>query len=133
MRRLADHHRQLLKDSAVSPEVAAERGYFTVEAKRDLEAFGFGRSQQIVPTLAIPIHGVANAEPPWYLHRPDQPRIRDGRSRKYEIPAGRKMSLDIHPRVQANLANPAVPLFVTEGSRKVDALITAQARAPWSE
>lgn len=50
-------------------------------------------------------------------------------ARKYEIPAGRKMSLDIHPRVRPNLANPALPLFVSEGSRKVDALITAGARA----
>ena len=39
------------------------------------------------------------------------------------------MALDIHPRVRANLANPALPLFITEGSKKVDALITAGAGA----
>jgi hypothetical protein len=128
-RELHEQHRRLLEDSAIRDDVATERGYFSVHAKRDLEALGFGRSQQVVPTLMIPIYGVVNGEPPWYIHRPDEPRIKDGRPRKYEIPAGRKMSLDIHPRVRPNLANPALPLFVTEGSRKVDALITAGASA----
>jgi hypothetical protein len=128
-RPLASHHRRLLTDSGISDDVARERGYFTVHAKRDLEALGFGRSQQIVPTLVIPIYGVVKGEPPWFVHRPDNPRIKDGRPRKYEIPAGRKMSLDIHPRVRPKLANPGLPLFITEGSRKVDALITAGARA----
>jgi Domain of unknown function (DUF3854) len=121
--------RELLEASAISDDVARERGYFSVQPKRDLELLGFGRSQQIVPTLVIPIHGVIEGEPPWYVHRPDEPRIKDGRPRKYEIPAGRKMSLDIHSRVRPNLADPALPLFITEGSRKVDALITAGARA----
>ena len=68
-------------------------------------------------------------EPPWFIHRPDETPIKDGRPRKYLIPAGRRMSLDVHPRVRGNLANPQHPLFVTEGSKKVDALITAGARA----
>ena len=39
------------------------------------------------------------------------------------------MSLDVHPRIRANLANPNIPLFITEGSKKVDALISAGAQA----
>jgi hypothetical protein len=39
------------------------------------------------------------------------------------------MSLDVHPRSRPHLANPALPLFITEGSRKADALISAGARA----
>jgi hypothetical protein len=127
---LLDHHRELLVEaSAISPEVVAERGYFSVSAKRDLEQLGFGRSQQIVPTLVVPICGVVQGEEPWYVHRPDQPRLKHGRPRKYEVPAGRKMSLDVHPRVRPNLANHGLPLFITEGSKKADALISAGARA----
>ena len=129
-RSLLPHHAEMLAKSAIGGTVARERGYYSVEHKRDLEAIGFGRTQQLVPTLVIPIHGVVASETPWYVHRPDKPRIKDGRERKYEIPAGRKMSLDIHPRVRANLANPnAGPVFITEGSKKVDALISAGARA----
>jgi hypothetical protein len=128
-RKLLPHHTEMLALSAVSGKVARERGYFSVTEKRELERLGFGRAQQIVPTLAIPIHGVVNGEAPWFIHRPDAPRIKDGRPRKYEIPAGRKMSLDIHPWVRPNLANPALPLFITEGAKKVDALITAGAQA----
>lgn len=128
-RSLLPHHAETLAKSAISGTVARERGYFSVESKRELEQLGFGRTQQIVPTLVISIFGVVAGEDPWYIHRPDTPRIKDGRQRKYEVPAGRKMALDIHPRVRANLANPAIPLIITEGSKKVDALITAGAQA----
>jgi hypothetical protein len=76
----------------------------------------------------FPIHGVIPGEP-WYIHPPDTPPVKDGRQRKYLIPAGRKMALDDHPHVREGLANPTFPLFVTEGAKKVDALVTAEARA----
>ena len=129
MTSLWQNHRELLHAAGISDEVIVERGYFSVGAKKDMEALGFAPSQRIVPTLVIPIHGVVKGEDPWHLHRPDMPQVKDGRPRKYEIPAGRKMSLDIHPRAQANLANPQVPLFITEGSKKVDSLVTAGAHA----
>ncbi len=127
--RLLPHHLEQLAKSAISGTVARERGYFSVEHKRELEELGFGRSQLIIPTLAISIHGVVADEAPWFVHRPDRPRIKDGHAKKYEIPTGRKMALDIHPRVRPNLANPRYPVFVTEGSKKCDALITAGAHA----
>ena len=128
MSRLLRHHEQMLRAS-IRGDVIEGRGYFSVENRGELERLGFGRSQQIVPTLAIPIHGVVNGESPWYVHRPDEPRVKDGRPRKYEIPAGRKMSLDVPPGVRDGLTNPALPLFITEGSKKADALVTAGAKA----
>ena len=119
----------MLAKSAISGTIARERGYYSIQQKRDLEAIGFGRAQQVVPTLVIPIHGVVADEAPWFIHRPDSPRLKDGHERKYEVPAGRKMALDIHPRARPYLANPEYPLFVTEGSKKVDAMITAGAHA----
>jgi Domain of unknown function (DUF3854) len=126
---LLPHHVDQLAKSAISRAVARERGYFSAEHERKLEQLGFGRTQQLVPSLVIPIHGVVAGEQPWFIHRPDQPRVKDGRTRKYEIPAGRKVALDVHPRVRPNLANPEWPLYITEGAKKVDALISAGARA----
>ena len=119
----------MLEESAIGDEIARERGYFSVESKQKLEQLGFGRSLQHVPTLVIPIHGVVADELPWYVHRPDVAPIKDGRPRKYLIPNGRKMALDVHPRARPYLADPECPLFITEGSKKVDALISAGAHA----
>jgi hypothetical protein len=128
-RRLADHHRQMLETSGISAEVIGARGYFTVERKADVAALGFGPSLQYAPTLVIPVHGVVPGEAPWYMHRPDETPIRDGRERKYLIPAGRKMALDVPPTVHAGLGDPRPPLFVTEGPKKADALVSAGAKA----
>jgi hypothetical protein len=117
-------------ESAIAPDVIGERGYFSVEKKKaDLARLGFGRTLQIVPTLVIPVHGVVSDEPPWFIHRPDETPIKDGRPRKYLLPSGRSMALDIHPRARPHLGDPSTPLHITEGPRKVDALISAGARA----
>jgi hypothetical protein len=39
------------------------------------------------------------------------------------------MALDIHPRARAHLGDHGTPLFITEGSKKVDSLISAGAKA----
>src|SRR5262245_37332327 len=125
---LLPRHRDMLeKESGIDSQVIRERGYYSAVAKKDLEEVGFGPAQRRVPTLVVPVHGVVAGETPWYLHRPDEPRLRNGRVVKYEIPQGRKMALDIHPRVRRALGDPAWPLFVTEGSKKADSLITAGA------
>src|SRR3954452_8469816 len=126
---LLDHHVRMLVASAITEDVWRERGVFSVEGKRDLERLGFGRSQQLVPTLVFPIRGVVPGEALWFIHRPDQPRIKDGRPRKYEIPANRRLSLDVHPRARPHLGNPSLPLFITEGSKKADALLSTGAKA----
>ena len=126
---LLPHHAELLKASAISDEVAKERGYYSAEKKSELEQLGFTGKAQRVPTLVIPVHGVVAGERPWFIHRPDEPRYKGNKAQKYEIPYRAKLKLDIHPRVRENLGSPDYPLFITEGSKKVDALISAGARA----
>jgi hypothetical protein len=129
-RKLADYHRQMLRSSAISDMVIDTRGYFSIEKKGELEKLGFGPKLQHAPTLVVPVHGVVPGEPPWYMHRPDDPPLdSDGKVRKYLIPSGRRMSLDVHPLVHAGIGNPRFPLFITEGVKKVDALVTAGAKA----
>lgn len=117
--RLLPEHEDLIRASAISPEVAAARGYRSVTKKSELEELGFGRQQRRVPALLIPVWNVVG-EVRLYQSRPNAPRIVDGKSVKYETPGKAHMVLDVPPPVRPWLKDPARPLFVTEGSRKAD-------------
>lgn len=114
-------HRRLIEGSAISEEVARERGYCSVEKKTELASLGFGRSQQLVPALLSPVHGVAGGIVNYQI-RPDQPRINanSGKPIKYETVGGSRMVLDVPPSARHWLREPQRPLFITEGSRKAD-------------
>lgn len=112
-------HQALLDASCIAPEVAAARGYRSVTVQADLLRLGFARSQRLVPALLIPVRDV-HGQVATYQSRPDTPRIRDGKPLKYETPAGSSMVLDVPPSVRPRLADPATPLFITEGVRKAD-------------
>jgi len=114
------HHEALITGSAISPEVAAARGYRSITKKTELRGLGFGDKQCRVPALLVPVWGVTG-EIATYQVRPDQPRInRDGKAVKYETPGGSRMALDVPPPIREQLRDPRVPLFITEGVRKAD-------------
>jgi hypothetical protein len=120
---LLPQHVRLIEASAISPEVAEARGYWSVTTQAELKRLGFGQSQLLVPTLVIPIYG-ANGEVALYHHRPDQPRMRDGKPAKYEFPPRSRMAVDVHPMIRGKIGDPKVPLFITEGVRKADSAIS---------
>ncbi len=122
---LAAHHRfMLLHGSAIASEVVEARGYRTVDSRDDLGKMGFGRIQRNVPGLLIPVYGPAGSVATYQL-RPDEPRAkRNGKPIKYETPAGSRMALDVHPMARERLDDPSVPLFVTEGIKKGDSLVS---------
>ena len=114
------HHQKLISASAISAEVAGECGYRTITSHEDLRSLGFSIGQQVlVPGLLIPLHG-ADGRIFGYQLRPDQPRILEGRIAKYETLAGLRMAIDVPPRCRPSIANPSIPLFITEGVRKAD-------------
>lgn len=122
--KLADNHKKMLvRESRIARDKIRARGYRTVRAKAELERLGFGRAQRNTPGLLIPIHG-PGGDVATYQYRPDEPRIKDGRPVKYETPSGSRMALDVHPLARARLGDPTVPLFVTEGVKKGDALVS---------
>ena len=121
---LDENHAAKLASSAIPAEVAAQRGYRTIRIKRELGELGFGRSQQIVPTLLVPIHGVTG-DVMLRQHRPDQPRKRKGKEVKYETPSGSRMVLDVPAGARVHIADPKVPLWITEGALKADAAVAA--------
>jgi uncharacterized protein DUF3854 len=123
--RLSPAHRKMLfEESGIGARIAVKRGYRTLTSKADLERLGFGRSQRNVPALLIPIYG-STGEVVLYQSRPDSPRIgKRGKPVRYETPTGASMVLDVHPFCRESLADPGVPLFVTEGVKKGDALVS---------
>ena len=126
---LLDKHLDHLLASAISPDVIRERGYRSILGKHDLRELGFGKAQQRYPGILMPLHAVDGASiSPQY--RPDNPRTNaKGKPIKYENPTGSSVRLDVPPRCLQQLGNPTVPLWFTEGVKKVDALATVGACA----
>jgi Domain of unknown function (DUF3854) len=122
---LAEQHEKMLREeSGISQEVVEARGYRTIEKKVELKTLGFADRQCNPPGLLIPIYA-PSGEIVNYQFRPDQPRIgKNGRAIKYETPSGSRMVLDVHPFARLMLGNPTVPLFITEGIKKGDALVS---------
>jgi hypothetical protein len=128
---LLPNHRHMLEvESGIAPEIIAERLYRSITDTEvaALRALGFARSQCQVPGLLIPLHHVSDEvltaggkEPAHFQFRPDEPRLNDsGRPIKYETPYGCRPCLDIPPRMRHLLADPAIPLLITEGAKKAD-------------
>jgi len=127
---LPEHRRDLEVGSGISPEVIAARGYRSVTTALELSVLGFsGPQSQTVPALVIPLHGPAGP----FMHkgatlsqaRPDNPRKTiKGKAVKYETPRGSRTVVDAHPMIREALMNPAIPLWITEGIKKVDACVS---------
>jgi len=120
---LSEPHRLMLEiESAITSETVASRGYTTVKTPRDVRAFGFFGAQARTPALVLPLHAVSGEQSRYQL-RPDRPRMtKAGREIKYEHQTGQRMLLDCHPSQAGKLGNPDVPLWITEGIKKADAL-----------
>src|SRR5713101_5164816 len=120
---LLPHHQKLLDGSAISPEVAAARGYESEDAVDALAGYGFTEAQRRVPALVIPVYTVDGIVA-FRQTRPDEPRKKDGRVIKYETPAGAHMVIDVPPGAREDLGDPAIDLHFTEGIRKADAAVS---------
>src|SRR5215471_272098 len=123
---LAPHHYKMLADeSGIAAAVIAARGYFTATKKVELATLGFGLAQRLPPALVLPIYN-PYGEMVLYQARPDTPRVQDGKLLKYEMPAQAHMALDVPPLPQNRLRlhDPSLPLWITEGCKKADALVT---------
>ena len=117
---LLPHHQALIDASAISPEVAGARGYFSVTEPKQLVDM-FGPSQRRAPALVIPVIN-AYGERQFFQLRPDNPRVKNGRILKYESPAGATMAIDVPPSTRPHLGDVRRTLWITEGVRKADAL-----------
>lgn len=122
---LLPQHQKLIDESGISPEVAAARGYRSVETQAELKRLGFAATQCRVPALLIPIYDVTGSIATYQI-RPDAPRVdgKRGKAIKYETIARAKMAIDVPPGARLHIGDPAVPLFITEGIRKADSAVS---------
>ena len=119
------HHRHMLmKESGIDPAVVSERGYYTAKTKAQLAKLGYSERQRRTPALVVPMYSPAG-ELVTHQTRPDAPREDgEGKPIKYETPAGSPVRLDVHPSQAERVKDVSVPLWITEGVKKADSLVS---------
>jgi Domain of unknown function (DUF3854) len=118
------HQRELLEESGIGPQVILDRGYRTEKTNAELGRLGFSRVQQRAPGLLIPLYSPMG-EHTTYQIKPDVfRRDKDGKLIKYETPKGSEIRLDVHPSQVKRIKDPSIPLFITEGIKKGDCLVS---------
>lgn len=127
----------LEEESAISPEVVRERGYFSATEPGELRELGFADYQLRVPALVVPMYGPDGSVTNHQI-RPDDPRLNnEGKPIKYETPSGSRVVLDCHPSNVEGLKDPREPLWITEGVKKGDSgasrgLLVVALQGVWS-
>jgi P4 family phage/plasmid primase-like protien len=126
---LSPAHAAELEASTIDPQVAAERGYVTItEDMRDAltkNRFpGFVTSpDSSYPGLLVPMYRVtgelASAQ---FKPAVPVPHPSSGKPLKYVSRRNAPNMLDVHPRNVAAVSDPSIPLWITEGVKKADAL-----------
>jgi hypothetical protein len=128
------HFEDLATGSGISTDIINTRKYRTITEPKELRDLGFNRQQsQQVPGLLIPV-SCTDGSNGFAVYRPDIPRTFENRRKrnsdgtfhtdviKYEMPPGMGMRLDCPAVCRRLLADPALPLWITEGQKKADAL-----------
>jgi|GEM_PF-1537832 len=132
-----EHYSELMTDSDIDSSVALARGYRTLTgtgADRDLlESLGFKpyvwNRDDAYPGLLIPMYGM-NGDVRGYQYKPHVPRTRrkeDGTPVpiKYETPKGAPNVVDVPANTAQRLRDePGASLWITEGVKKVDSLVS---------
>lgn len=109
----------------VCSDIAHERAYVYVKslAQLNFHEHRFLERQQQPPGLLIPHRKLGADKIEFCSLRPDRARMTDdGKEVKYETPAGVPLCLDVLPRYREALGDPTIPIWITEGAKKADAL-----------
>jgi len=113
----------LFEESGIDPGVASERGYYTARKRSEVpKAF---KDYQRRLGLVVPTYS-PDAQTVGTQLRPNWPR-KDGL--KYESPQGSRVIVDVHPRAREEVRHGDGDLFIVEGCKKGDALVSRGAAA----
>lgn len=131
-----EHRRELQRESAIGEEVVVGRGYRTLgrpsnaddRPRQELKRLGIPtwaiNEDRYFPGLLIPLYR-PSGERISAMWKPRVPvRNRDGKPMKYAAAKGRPSVIDVHPINRDRIVDITVPLWVTEGVKKADALAT---------
>lgn len=137
-----EHYSEIVVSSVVDPAVAAARGYRTLTGtgpeRDELAALGFAPAQverdDAYPLLLIPMKDASGAVKGHQI-KPANPRyLRDRESNeprplKYETPKGAMSMVDVPDFTRGKFESEGARLWITEGMKKVDALVSQGAAA----
>ena len=115
-----EHQRELLEESANSPEAVAARGYRTITRLADVPDV-FPKWQRRLGLL-VPTFSPDNQTRGYQLKPKNRIRRKDGTKPKYETAQASGVTLDVNPLMLDEVRNGTGDLYVTEGAKKVDAL-----------
>jgi hypothetical protein len=100
------HAHMLFEESAISEDVAAERGSRTVRSRAEL--LDFKKYQRRAPALRVPMYSPDGVTTSAQI-RPDRPRKdKRGKVIKYETIGGSEVIADVHPRNLDAIRDPSV-------------------------
>ena len=124
---LSDAHYDHLKTSAIDDVIITARGYVSVGGLGVWQALGAPPLSRGAKTdgIGFPIFRLGKAPPHSWIMRPDRPRAPKGKLIKYECAPTIPNCFDVLPQYQAALADPTIPIWITEGAKKADALASA--------
>jgi P4 family phage/plasmid primase-like protien len=116
------HWETLVKGSSISPEVLIEAGPVSVHNGIELMQHGFRQNVGPTPGIVFPRYtpGMNGTNASECVYRPDATVDK----RKYLIQDGKKSRLSTHPRCEEQLKDSAKPLWITEGQKKMLALVS---------
>jgi Domain of unknown function (DUF3854) len=116
------HQKMLFEESGIHHGVAEERGYRTVKRRAELEEFPEWQRRL---GLYIPTYSPDGETTGCQIrpHKPRKPEL------KYESPQGSRVIVDVHPRTRQEVRSGDGDLFVVEGVKKADALLSCGAAA----
>lgn len=125
---LLPHHYEMLSvGSGLSDAVIEQRRYQSITDPKKLAPLHFPSEEASAPGLLVPLYNVLG-EQASYQYRPDTPRLAthhdQSRLVKYETPHGGKTFPDMHPSCVTLIQQRETPLWITEGAKKADALVT---------
>lgn len=131
-----EHWGEVIDKSAVSPDIAAERGYRVMQDSKEARAWcreqGFSPAaynrDEAWPMLVIPMYR-ATGEIISYQIKPAVARPtakKNGKIKaiKYESPRGRACVVDVPPFTRQRIPDTTHALWVTEGIKKTDSLVS---------
>jgi hypothetical protein len=117
----------MLAASKIPAEHAHARGYRSIDGnnRKVLAEIGIVKAVRKSDGLLIPLLRL-DGEVGGYQFRPDNPRLGPkGKEIKYETPWKQPNMLDFPPGVAERLADRSVPIWITEGVKKVDSGFSA--------
>lgn len=128
------HHRELVEGSAIDEQIVVARGYRSVgrptntndDPRQEMKRLGIPTwataEDRYFPGLLIPLYR-PNGE---RISAMFKPRVavtnRDGKLMKYAAVKNRPSTIDVHPINRDRIVDITVPLWITEGVKKADAL-----------